>query len=118
MVVDDMADVLEVIALWLRSLGFDVVEASDGREAVELAAQVRPDLILIDLGMPVLDGLEATRRIRGREEARDVPVVAVTAFSVSYTRRMIEEAGFVGHVSKPVDFGALDRVIHKYLHTH
>ena len=118
MVVDDMADVREVIALWLRSQGFNVVEASDGREAVELAPLVHPDLILMDLGMPVLDGYEATRLIHGREETRDVPVVAVTAFSDSNTRRKASEAGCVGHVSKPVDFGALDGVIRKHLHTH
>lgn len=117
MVVDDMADVREVIALWLRSLGFNVVEAADGREAVELAPRVHPDLILMDLGMPGLDGLEATRRIHELEGMRDVPVVAVTAFTDSYTRRRAEEAGCVGHVGKPVDFGALDGVIHKHLHT-
>ena len=118
MVVDDMADVREVIALWLRSLGFNVVEAADGREAVELAPRVHPDLILMDLGMPELDGLEATRRIHEREGTRDVPVVAVTAFTDPYTRRRVEEVGFVGHVGKPVDFEALDRVLRKHLHTH
>ena len=91
MVVDDKADVREVIALWLRSLGFNAVGAADGREAVELAPQVHPDLILMDLGMPELDGLEATRRIHELERAHDVPVAAVTAFTDSHTRRRVEE---------------------------
>ena len=118
MVVDDMADVREVIALWLRSRGFNVVEAADGREAVELAPRVHPDLILMDLGMPELDGLEATRQIHGREDTKDVPVVAVTAFTDPYARWRAEEAGCVGHVGKPVDFEALDRAVRKHLHTH
>ena len=118
MVVDDTADVREIIALRLRSLGFNVVEASDGREAVELAPRVHPGLIIMDLGMPVLNGLEATRRIRERGETRDVPVVAVTAFNDSCTRRSAEEAGCVGYISKPLDFEALDRVIQRHLHIH
>ena len=118
MVVDDTADVRRLIALRLRSRGYNVVEAADGREAVDLAARVHPDLILMDLGMPVLDGLEATRQIHERVDTKDVPVVAVTAFTDSYTRRRAEEVGFVGHVGKPVDFEALDRVIRKHLHTH
>jgi sigma-B regulation protein RsbU (phosphoserine phosphatase) len=112
-----MAVVREVIALWLRSRGFNVVEAADGREAVELAPQVHPDVILMDLGMPGLDGLEATRRIHELEGTRDVAVVAVTAFTDAYARRRVEEVGNVGHMSKPVHFEALDRVIQKHLHT-
>lgn len=111
MVVDDTADVRELVALHLRALGYDVVEAADGREAVELVRLARPGLILMDLSMPVLDGFEVTRRIRGLAETRDVPVVAVTAFSEGDTRRRALEARCVDFVGKPVDFEALGGVL-------
>lgn len=115
LVVDDTADVRELVALQLRALGYDVIEAADGREAVELAHLVCPGLILMDLSMPVLDGFEATRRIRGLAKTRDVPVVAVTAFRDEDTRRRALEAGCVDFVGKPVDFEALDGVLRRHL---
>ena len=118
MVVEDTADVRELMALQLLALGFKVVEAGDGREAVELAPLVRPDLILMDLSMPVLDGFEATRRIRDLRETRDVPVVAVTAFTDGHTRRRALEAGCVEFVSKPIDFDTLGGLLRRHLHIH
>ena len=118
MVVDDTADVREIMVLRLLSLGFDVVEAANGHEAVELAPKVHLDLILMDLSMPVLDGFEATRQILESQETRDVPVVAVTAFCDKYSRRRALEAGCVEYVSKPVDFEVLDGLLRKHLHMH
>ena len=116
MVVDDSDDIRELICMMLRGKGYRVVEASNGEEAVELALLFHPDLILMDLSMPVLDGYEATRQIHGRRETRDVPVVAVTAFADSYSRQKALDAGCVECVCKPVDFAALDGVLRRHLY--
>ena len=118
LVVDDCDDIRGIICMLMRRKGYRVVEAVNGKEAVELAARVNPQLILMDLGMPVLDGYEATRQILGRRETRDVPVVAVSGFCDALNRHKALDAGCVECVCKPVDFGVLDAVIQKYLHTH
>jgi two-component system, cell cycle response regulator DivK len=79
LVAEDYDDTRSLIRMLLQTKGHRVVEAVNGREVVELAARERPDLILMDLNMPVMDGVEATRRLRARPEVSDVPVVAVTA---------------------------------------
>ena len=118
LVVDDSDDIRELLSTLLRGKGYHVVEAVNGEEAVELASRVNPRLILMDLGMPVLDGYEATRRIHGRRETRDVPVVAVSSFCDSHNRRKALDAGCVECVCKPVDFGVLDGVLRRHLRTH
>jgi two-component system, cell cycle response regulator DivK len=118
LVVDDSDDIREFLSMMLRGKGYRVVEAVNGEEAVELASRVRPRLILMDLGMPVLDGYEATRRIHGRRETRDVPVVAVSGFCDAHNRQKALDAGCVECVCKPVDFGVLDGVLRKHLHPH
>jgi CheY-like chemotaxis protein len=96
--VEDDPIVRADLRLILESHGFDVcADAHDGFEAVELAREHRPDLILIDLNLPGLDGVEATRRILGE---RDVPVVALTGYAGGWIDRAVE-AGAVDHVTKP-----------------
>ena len=116
LVVDDSEDIRELMRMMLRGMGYNVVEASNGEEAVDLSLLFHPDLILMDLSMPVLDGYEATRQIRGRPETRDVPIVAVTAFADAYSRRKALDAGCVECVGKPVDFGVLDGVLRRHLY--
>ena len=118
MVVEDSDDIRSLICTRLRKTGYRVVEAVNGREAVELAPRARPGLILMDLSMPVMDGYEATRRIRGSLETGDIPVVAVSAFCDADHRRKAFEAGCVECLTKPVDFRALDGVIQKHLYVH
>jgi two-component system, cell cycle response regulator DivK len=118
MVVDDSDDIRGIICMLVRSRGYRVVEAANGAEAVELASRVNPRLILMDLSMPILDGYEATRQIRGRRETRGVPVVAVSGFCDALNRHKAFDAGCVECVCKPVDFGVLDGVLQRYLHTH
>jgi CheY-like chemotaxis protein len=104
--------------MMLRMKGVGVVEAENGEQAVELAPRVRPDLILMDLSMPVLDGYEATRQIRGRGETSGIPVVAVSAFCDSHHRRKALEAGCVECVPKPVDFAVIDGLLQRHLQVH
>ena len=119
MVVDDSDDIRELICMQLRGMGYRVVEAANGKEAVELVRRAHPGLILMDLSMPVMDGYEATRRIKALPELGGVPVVAVSAFcGDSHSIRKALEAGCVDCVSKPIDFGAIDGLVSRHLPAH
>jgi CheY-like chemotaxis protein len=118
LVVDDHADIRELISWQLQTRGCNVVEAGDGKEAVELAPRVHPDLILMDLSMPVMDGYEATRRIHEGRETGDIPIVAVSAFCDPQNRQKAIEAGCVECVGKPLDFGLIDRLLRTHLRVH
>src|ERR1044071_7363722 len=87
LVVDDAADNLAMISLALQQQGYKVVTAGNGEDAISVAAQTLPNLILMDINLPGLDGLGATRRIRENEVLRDVPVICVTAFSTEGFQR-------------------------------
>ena len=116
MVVDDADDIRELICTKLRSKGYQVVEATNGEQAVELAARSHPGLILMDLSMPVMDGYEATRRIKALPEMGEVPIVAVSAFCDPSNESKALEAGCVECVGKPIDFPAFDSLVSRHLH--
>jgi CheY-like chemotaxis protein len=107
LIVDDEAANRQVITGLLEPLGFRLREALNGRDALEQCADWRPDLILMDLRMPVLDGIEATRALRADEATRRIPVVAVTAAAFSQDRAAAREAGCSAHLAKPVLRSAL-----------
>jgi CheY-like chemotaxis protein len=112
LVVDDSADTRAVLRGTLAFHGYRVVEAADGREAVEVALRECPDLILMDLNMPVLDGLAATEQIRElRDRCGDVPVVAVTAFDTYGMREAALEAGCNAYLLKPLALDEVESVI-------
>ncbi len=99
----------------LEMAGYRVVEASDGEEAVELALQERPELILMDLSLPKLDGLAATRRIRRQKGFGRVPIVAVSAHDSPESRSEALAAGCNEYVTKPIDFDELKSLVHRFL---
>ena len=107
LVVDDSNDNLVLVSLAMQDKGYRVVTASNGEEAVASAKLARPDLILMDIAMPHLDGLEATRRIREEQGLSNVPVIALTAFDTDGFRRAAHDAGFSGYLTKPIDFERL-----------
>lgn len=115
MVVDDMTDNLVMISLHLQHSGYRVVTAADGEEAIKVAALSQPDMILMDIGMPGLDGLGATRKLRENQQLNRIPVIAVTAFETDGFRRAAYEAGFDGYLTKPLDFQRLDNLIRNLL---
>jgi CheY-like chemotaxis protein len=117
MVVDDTPDNLILISLHLQQSGYRVITASNGEEAIRLAEVSRPDLILMDIGMPTLDGLGATRQLREHPTLKDVRVVALTAFSTDGFRRAAYDAGIDGYLTKPVDFDRLSTLIRGLLPT-
>jgi len=115
MVVDDTAVVRIVLRMQLTILGYRVLEARNGAEAVELGRRERPDLILMDIGMPVLDGLEAARLLRDAPETKDIPIVALTAFSDPDTYARALEAGCREFAAKPIEMNDLGEMIARNL---
>jgi len=116
LIVEDHDDVREMMKIVLSGYGCDVAEASNGREAIEKAPIYNPDLILMDIAMPVMDGLDATRTIRQHDTLSKVPIIGVTAFDEVYGDNALA-AGFDNVIPKPVDFGHLEKVIKNYLRT-
>ena len=107
LIVDDNEQNREVLSRRLRRRGFDVLLANDGRVAVEMAGAERPDLILMDMNMPHLDGWEATRQIKAHAEVAAVPVIGLTAHALEGDRERALEAGCADYHTKPVDFAKL-----------
>ena len=101
LVVEDNEDNRRIIRDLLTSVGYELLEAMDGVEGVAMAQQHRPDLILMDIQLPVIDGYEATRRIRTIPELADVPIIAVTSYALSGDEPKTREAGCDGYVAKP-----------------
>lgn len=115
MVVDDSVDNLVLISLHLQQAGYRVITASNGEEAVRVAQLSMPDLILMDIGMPELDGLGATRKIRTYEQLQNVPVIALTAFSTEGFQRAAYDAGIDGYLTKPINFDRLAELVKSLL---
>ncbi|HKS27697.1 MAG TPA: response regulator [Pyrinomonadaceae bacterium] len=115
LVVDDQNDNLVLVSLAVQEMGFRVVTAVNGEDAVAVALLGRPQLILMDIAMPRMDGIEATRSIRQRQEIRDVPIVILSAFDTDDFRRRAEQAGVNGYLTKPIDFDRLRVLIDKLL---
>jgi CheY-like chemotaxis protein len=115
MVVEDYDDTRMLLKQGLEMLGYSVLEASNGQEAVDIADRERPDLILMDLDLPILDGIAATQRIRQQEHMESVPIVAVTAYPLSYSRVKAFAKGCNEYMPKPIDMSELARVVNRYL---
>jgi len=113
LVVDDNKDSGETMSLLLRTRGHDVREARDGLQAVEAAAQFMPDIILMDVGMPKMNGYDATRRIRELPHGKDILIVALTGWGQAGDVQQSVEAGCSAHLVKPVDFAALEQLVSK-----
>jgi CheY-like chemotaxis protein len=116
LVVDDFDDTRWLLRTWLERRGFRVIEAENGNEAVIEAQSQSPDLIIMDLEMPELDGLSATRQIRGNAKLADVPIVAVSAYGAEQFRGLALQAGCNEYVSTPFEPAELERLIRSYVH--
>jgi CheY-like chemotaxis protein len=109
-VVDDNRDGAESLAALLRHFGNDVRTAHDGRLGLEVAAAYRPDVVLLDIGLPGMDGLEVCRRLRVRSGDQPL-IVALTGYGQEADRRRSREAGFDAHLVKPADLEALQELL-------
>ena len=103
LVVDDLKDSADSLAILLRMLGHEVQTAYDGEEAIATAERFRPDVVLLDIGMPRLNGLDACRHIRERPWGQAVFMVALTGWGQDEDRRRTAQAGFDAHLVKPAD---------------
>jgi CheY-like chemotaxis protein len=122
LIADDYDDVRPILRRWLEKFGCRVVEARDGREAVEVAKREHPDLILMDLSMPEVDGFAAALRIRKDQELRDVPIVAISAYGelgIDVQLQIDPQAiGFNEYVAKPFGPEQLEELLQRFIPHH
>ena len=114
LIVEDFDDTRELLKMIVRTSGWDAAEARDGQEAVEMAQSEQPDLILMDLNLPVLDGWEATRRIHLRQSTSHIPVVAISAQCHGDWKERALDAGARECMEKPINFPAMNRLLKRY----
>ena len=115
MIVEDYDDTRVLLKQVLEGLGYSVLEATNGQEAVDIADREHLDLILMDLDLPILDGIAATQRIRQQSHMEGVPIVAVTAYPMSYSRVKAFAKGCNEYMSKPIDVSELTSLVNRYL---
>jgi two-component system, cell cycle response regulator DivK len=114
LVVEDNEKNMKLFRDVLQATGYSTLEASTGEEAVELAASHTPALVLMDVQLPGIDGVEALARLRSDERTASIPVLALTAQAMHGDRERLVEAGFDGYLSKPVDVVELLRTVSEY----
>ena len=114
LIVEDNEDIRSFMKYLVESYGYQTIEAADGIEALDQFKKHQPDVILMDISLPTVGGLTATKAIRELETTGKVPIIAVTAFGKSYRQQAIE-AGCNDLISKPLDFDVLHPLIEKYL---
>jgi two-component system cell cycle response regulator DivK len=117
LVVEDNERNLKLVRDVLSYAGFDVVEARTGEEGVAVAVRRQPDLVLMDLQLPGIDGMEALRLLRATPETATLPVVALTAFAMKDDRARVLGAGFDGYLEKPISVGALPDQVRGFMRT-
>jgi CheY-like chemotaxis protein len=114
-VIEDNRDNLELVTILLRSLGHEPITATTGAEGIELVRRERPDVVLLDLTMPEMDGFETLRELRGDAETRPIPVLALTAHAMVGDREEILAQGFDGYVPKPIAVEQLVEELSRHL---
>jgi CheY-like chemotaxis protein len=115
LVVDDNHDAAESMGVLLKLMGADVRAAYDGLEALEVAQSFRPEVVLLDIGMPKMHGYDTARRFRQEEWGKEIVLIALTGWGRDEDRRRAEEAGFDGHVIKPVQVSSLRQLLERLL---
>lgn len=105
----------ELLRELLEARGYDVDEACDGEESLEMVKRTRPNILLLDLSMPNLDGFEVIRKIRENPQLADLPVMAVTAYAMRGDRERVLDAGFDGYLSKPINAVSLAEELERLL---
>jgi two-component system, cell cycle response regulator DivK len=114
LIVEDEPKNLKLFRDLLQKIGYETTEATDGEQGVELARTTKPDLILMDIMMPKMDGLEATRIIKANATTKDIPIIALTSYAMKGDRERTLEAGCDGYIAKPVDIRELLKTVERY----
>ena len=115
LVVEDNEANMYLIKFMLEKSGYEVIEAREGAVSVELAVKEKPDLILMDIQLPDIDGLEATKRIRASEAGSDIPIIALTSFAMAGDREKALAAGCTSYIEKPINPETFMAEVEKYL---
>jgi two-component system, cell cycle response regulator DivK len=115
LIVDDNEIDVRLLKDILEMRGYDILQAGDGLEAINLAFANVPDLILMDIQLPEMSGLEVTRRLRGDERSRRIPIVAVTAFAMGWHEREALDSGCDAYISKPISMLGFLRTVESFL---
>ena len=115
LVVEDNETNIYLINFILEKNGYGVIQARTGEEGVELAIKEKPDLILMDIQLPGIDGLEATRRLRKSKADSGIPIIALTSYAMSGDREKVLKAGCTGYIEKPINPETFIAEIKKYL---
>ncbi|MFZ3137429.1 MAG: response regulator [Thermodesulfovibrionales bacterium] len=115
LIVEDNEDNRELVVKVLRNKGYEIVQAADGEEALEKAVAERPDLILLDISLPKLDGYEVAKRLKSMEEFQEIPIIAFTAHAMKGDREKVIVAGFEGYISKPINVRELPDQVKSFI---
>jgi two-component system cell cycle response regulator DivK len=115
LVVEDQEDNRQILRDLLSSANYEMTEAENGQEALDAVAKERPDLILMDIQLPIMDGYEATRRIKGNPATKDIPIIVVTSYALSGDEGKARDAGCDAYVTKPYSPRQLLAKIREYL---
>ncbi|MBR0883793.1 MULTISPECIES: response regulator [Bradyrhizobium] len=115
LVVEDQEDNRQILRDLLASVGYEMIEAHDGEEALVAARTQSPDLILMDIQLPILDGYEATRRIKAQSDLRHIPIIVVTSYALGGDEEKARTAGCDAYVAKPYSARKLLETINRYL---
>lgn len=110
LIIEDNEMNRDILSRHLKRAGFEIISAWNGEEGVRMAGVNSPDLILMDINLPVMDGWEATRLLKGAEDTKRIPIIAVTAHAMAGDRDKIIRAGCDDYIAKPVD---IDALLHK-----
>lgn len=115
LLVEDNNEVRELLALFMTRLGYTILEAATGLEAIRLAFTAQPDLIMMDIRLPGMNGAEATARLKANPATRDIPLLVLTAYPAGIETRRALDAGATEILHKPVDVTKLSNILHRYL---
>ncbi len=117
LIVEDEPNNLKLVRDLLQVSGYKTIEATDGKQGVALARAKKPDLILMDIQMPVMDGFEATRVLKADATTRNIPVIALTSYVMKGDKERILQAGCDGYITKPIDIQEFLKKVAEYLST-
>ncbi len=115
LVADDDPDILSIVSMSLESQGYTVHKATNGREAVDLAREHNPDLVLMDMMMPVLSGYEAVAELKGDAGTRDIPIVGLSAKAMATDMERATDVGIDGYITKPFRIAQVMAAVEEYI---
>lgn len=115
LIVDDDAKTRKLLRVVLQNFGYEIIEAENGKQGIKLAKENIPDLILMDIEMPVMDGMSAFKVIRADESTKNIPVIALTSYAMKGDKEKFLAEGFDNYISKPIDVKEFLKIVKKHI---